>query len=393
MSGSVNLTILHPADPAGPKIGGAETFLWEFLRFAPDDLEITLVGVSCDEQKRPANRLIEMDMAGRPFSFLPVLIEGADVVLHNRIESLASVGMSSSGNIVIIHNDIPQQISGNNSEVLWSRMPSAYYWFERRVLDRCDRIFTVSNSTMRDYQKRYPQLKDRLEFVPTCVDGDFFCPDRTSEGVQRLLTRYIPVAKADSPLILFVGRLQKQKAPDRLIKTMARLVCQMNEPTLLVAGDGNLMPECAELVARYGLEERVHFLGAKTKLELADLYRVADVLLLSSNYEGMPLCVLESLASGTPVVSTPVGELSRVVVNGINGEVVKSFSESDLADAVVQVTGNADRYSSENCRKSIAAYSPLVVMEPIYDCLKAVARDRMNGRNANCSASLPDNPA
>jgi len=386
------LTILHPADPVGPKIGGAESFLREFVRFAPENIDLTLIGVSCDRKERPVGKSVLLDIEGREFRFIPLLIEEnedrkravplalrytyrlfrsqwpakSEVVLHNRIESLAAVSAGTNRNLVIIHNDIPQQIEGDSKEVLWSRMPNLYYRFESNALRKCDRIYSVSSSTLNDYRARYSGLADRFEFVSTCVDSQVFRPETSGRRAARLKCNLLPDIDIESPWILFVGRLQPQKAPDRLIETMQEVTRVLPSANLLVVGDGNLLEQTKTRASATGLEQNVSFLGARSRRDLIALYQAADVLLVTSDYEGMPMSVLESLASGTPVVSTPVGEVARVVKNGVSGEVIDLFSKELLAKAVLRVLGSNSQYSPSACRQAVNDFSPARVMEPIY---------------------------
>jgi glycosyltransferase involved in cell wall biosynthesis len=66
----------------------------------------------------------------------------------------------------------------------------------------------------------------------------------------------------------------------------------------------------------------VLFAGLRTPAQVADLLRLSDCFALTSAYEGMPMCVLEALGCGIPVVSTRVGEIARVVRPGVTGELV-----------------------------------------------------------------------
>jgi glycosyltransferase involved in cell wall biosynthesis len=93
--------------------------------------------------------------------------------------------------------------------------------------------------------------------------------------------------------------------------------------------------------------------------------RISDVFLLTSAFEGMPRCVLESLACGLPVVTTDVGEV-KVVVREFSGIVVKTEHANDLSDAVLKIFGEPYNYKSECCIESVLPYSAQTILDMVY---------------------------
>src|SRR6185295_17407652 len=90
---------------------------------------------------------------------------------------------------------------------------------------------------------------------------------------------------------------------------------------LLVVGDGVMRMELIERTRALGIEQRVTFAGLRNSEEVSDLLQIADAFLLTSAYEGMPMAALEALGCGVPVVTTAVGEVSRVVRDGVSGRI------------------------------------------------------------------------
>ena len=86
----------------------------------------------------------------------------------------------------------------------------------------------------------------------------------------------------------------------------------------------------------------------------------------------MPICVLEALSCGLPVVSTDVGEVNKVVNNGISGEVVKSFSPYAISKSLKQVLENPLIYSKYNCIEAISEFTPQKVLMPIFKTIRDV---------------------
>jgi glycosyltransferase involved in cell wall biosynthesis len=133
--------------------------------------------------------------------------------------------------------------------------------------------------------------------------------------------------------LAFAGRLSAQKA----LETAFEAVEAVDGVTLLVAGEGD---ERARLEALAG--PRVRFLGAQPRERVLELFRAADASILSSSWENFPHTVVEALAAGTPVISTDVGGVAEVVVDGENGLLVPSGDVVALADAIRRFFADAD---------------------------------------------------
>jgi glycosyltransferase involved in cell wall biosynthesis len=108
-------------------------------------------------------------------------------------------------------------------------------------------------------------------------------------------------------------------------------------------------------------------LGVRPPSEIARLHRASDLFALSSAYEGMPIAVLEALACGIPVVSTDVGEIRRVVTNGVNGMVATERTAAALAAAITTTIEAGDAMRGDACTRAIAAFRPANVLNRIYE--------------------------
>ncbi len=128
---------------------------------------------------------------------------------------------------------------------------------------------------------------------------------------------------ADVPVALCVARMEPQKRHDVLLDAWARLG---GDAVLLLAGDGSLRAELARRCA-----ERVRFLG--TRADVPDLLAAADVTVLTSDWEGMPIAVLESMAAGRAVVATDVSGVRDLLADG-GGLVVPRRDPAATAEAL-----------------------------------------------------------
>jgi len=154
----------------------------------------------------------------------------------------------------------------------------------------------------------------------------------------------VPVPQARSqlgvqgwPVLLTVGNLVPLKRQAMALETLGTLRATYPQATLLIVGEG---PERANLQRRaveLGLRDRVSFAGAVTQSALSLYYSAADVLLLTSEREGWPNVVLESMACGTPVVAARVGGVPEIVRGPPLGELIEFHRSRDYAEAVTRL--------------------------------------------------------
>jgi glycosyltransferase involved in cell wall biosynthesis len=379
------------------KVGGITTFLRGFIKHAPADFGVEHVGVTTRPEDRPVGRWTQLASEGRSFGFFPVLCESdinrkarvplslrftaalaarrpdlsRRVLLFNRIEPAVLFPSRRPPKIGFVHNDIQKRV-GPESEDTWRHLRWLYFAFERRVFRSMEHVYTVNRNSLKFYRATYPFLNGRLDFLPTWADLDLFHPAENRGHVrERIASQHnLPVSGA---WVLFVGRLQEQKAPMRLIQTFAELKSGRNDAHLVIVGEGHLMDNAVREARRLGVFDSLRFIGSQPHHDLADFYRACDALLLTSNFEGMPRSVLEALASGLPVVSTDVGEVRAVVENGRSGEVCTDFAPAAIARSLEDVLADPQRYSAENCVNSVTAYTPAHVLAPVYDLCRKLS--------------------
>lgn len=136
--------------------------------------------------------------------------------------------------------------------------------------------------------------------------------------------------KPESKIIINVGQFIEQKNQLLLIDAFARFNAAMPEYKLIILGDGVLREDLERRIKELGLEEEIRVPGIKK--DIASYYAASEFFVLSSRFEGFPLVVVEALACGLPIVSTPVSGSDEYLKEGENGfiaaETVESLSEA-----------------------------------------------------------------
>jgi glycosyltransferase involved in cell wall biosynthesis len=136
--------------------------------------------------------------------------------------------------------------------------------------------------------------------------------------------------------IVFLGRLGARKGVTELLTALGDQRLRDRAWRATLAGDGDVDTYRA-LAVELGLDRRIVFPGWVSAEGVAELLAQSHLLVLPSHAEGMPMSVLEAFAAGVPVVSTPVGGLAEVVVDGANGILVPPGDPSSLAGAILRL--------------------------------------------------------
>jgi glycosyltransferase involved in cell wall biosynthesis len=392
--------IIYPADPLGVIPGGIDSFIKGVLRWAPRDIDFTLLGITTDRKARPPGQWTSCSVNGRRrFGFYPVLALDnpekqatvpvvlrflfavlqrrvdltADILEFHRVEPCLAFFRDSRPKTLVMHQNM-HDLRNLSSDIRWRHFPSLYFKLEDNLLPRMSSIFCVREDAAAGYRERYPSLRNRIHFTPTWMDPEtFHLPDDATRRQGRtLLTRKFGFTEEDFVLVT-VGRLDRQKNPLLLLDAFRLLQHSMPDLRLMFIGDGVLRRQVEQRIARHGLEEKVRMCGVQPASSIATHLQASDLFVLSSAYEGMPIVVLEALGSGLPVVATDVGEVSRVVQPGVNGELVSVQDAESLANAIRTGRESIGRYRGRPCRDAVQPYMPQQVLMPIYDNYRRLA--------------------
>jgi glycosyltransferase involved in cell wall biosynthesis len=154
-------------------------------------------------------------------------------------------------------------------------------------------------------------------------------------GVDDRLLATVPLDLRDAePTVLYLGRLERYKRVDLLVRAMARVRDSGDAARLIIAGDGRHEPALRRLVRRLGLGQRVHFAGRVTDTVKRSLMERAWVHAITSMKEGWGITVIEAAACGTPTIASDTPGLRDAVVHGETGLLVRHGDVTALADAI-----------------------------------------------------------
>jgi len=174
--------------------------------------------------------------------------------------------------------------------------------------------------------------RSRIRIIPNGVDIDLIKEYTSKCNLSR---EDLNVHDADIVLIN-VGRLDKHKGIPYLISAL-RLLNSMLNVKLILIGSGVEKRKIYGLIRKYNLENKViHFENISDRRKF-ELYKIADIFVMPTLYEGLPTVVLEAMAVGLPIVASNVSEIPTVVRNGINGFLVPPANPKAIATSILKI--------------------------------------------------------
>ncbi len=200
------------------------------------------------------------------------------------------------------------------------------------------RVITVSEASKRDILRYFRVPESRIEVIYNAID-DRFREEPPADQVARVRERY----RLTDPFVLYTGNIKPHKNLERLIEAfhlMRHDNPELSHVQLLIIGDEiSKYATLRRAVHRHKLHKHVRFFGFVPDHTLAALYRLADVFVFPSLYEGFGLPPLEAMASGTPVITSNVSSLPEVV--GDAALMIDPYEPAAIAEAMQRVLTDA----------------------------------------------------
>lgn len=186
------------------------------------------------------------------------------------------------------------------------------------IYNTYNEIVFVSESSRSGFIKKYPELSMKTEVVKNIIDV---------EKIKTMSSGIVTERKEKKGRsIVTVGRLEEEKAFDRILRIARRLNDDGIVFTWNIIGDGKLKAELEKMVSVYQLDSVVFFAGYSNNPY--KYVKSADLFALLSNYEGLPNTIYEAMILGTPVLATNVGGISEQIEDGVTGWLVDNNEES-----------------------------------------------------------------
>lgn len=227
-------------------------------------------------------------------------------------------------------------------------------------------FFKIGAITPVTISKENSDSFEALYHLPTPYSIDNGCPtiQKTDlyDSVRTELSKF--KINPDTKIFLHVARFHEAKNQKMLISAFNKLIADGKNISLVILGTG--FDEGKGLELKQKANERIHFLGTKTNV--GDYMVASDYFVLSSEWEGLPISLIEAMSVGLVPIVTPAGGIKDVVKNGVNGFISSDFSEDRFMDTIKQalsepldksqiIKSYSDNYSMLECaRKYVNVY-------------------------------------
>ena len=278
---------------------------------------------------------------------LEARLDGHDLIhSHYWLSGEVGLGLKQRYGIPLVHTmHTMARVKNSNLGAGHPIEPDVRERGEAAIVRGADMLTANTIDEAAELRSHYGARPEQIMIVPPGVDLHTFHPcnqpkSRAHFGVPQ-----------DIQVILFVGRIQRLKAPDVLIKVVAELV--RRDPgrrdhlqLIIIGGPSGSDPEWSKtlgpLAIDHGIEDMVDFRPHSVRSELFRWYCVSDVVAVPSYNESFGLVALEAQACGRPVVATDVGGLRHTVRDGYSGLLVNGHDERLWADALAAILDDHD---------------------------------------------------
>jgi glycosyltransferase involved in cell wall biosynthesis len=272
-----------------------------------------------------------------------------------------------------------------------------YVWYASRSSNRPIMLHTVHSLAEFEVEPRLRWVQKaafRCGVVPVAVAQEVAVSLERIYGIRnpRVVANCLPVKRYRTPniapfewrsregfsgsdfLFVCVAGLRPEKNHRLLIEAFARVATGREDVHLVLAGGGD-RSHLQAYAEQLGVGPKVRFLGVRT--DIPDVLAASDAFVLASKYEGNPLCIMEAMAAGLPVVAPSVGGIPELVSSGVEGILVPPGDADALSAAMQTILENANlrsamgRASGRRASETFDIQNMIRGYESLYDALRA----------------------
>ena len=241
---------------------------------------------------------------------------------------------------------IPYVVTLHGSDVHSLGQDPAYKPVVKHTIEQADAVTAVSEFLRKKAHEELG-IEREIHVIPNFIDTTRFSH---IEGVRLFVeSGCVGLRKEDEAvelypeekILLHASNFREVKRVVELVEIMRIVVDHYPEARLIIAGDGPTRIEVERKIEALDLCNNVHLLGVKSNMQ--EIMCSADMFLLNSTLEGMPLVLLEAMSCSLPVITTPAGGIPELVRPGKDGMVTKGFEQEEYAQAIIELLENEEK--------------------------------------------------
>jgi glycosyltransferase involved in cell wall biosynthesis len=202
----------------------------------------------------------------------------------------------------------------------------------KSVLGRASQVVVLTDKYKEIVCDVFGVEPGKVSVIPNAVDDEFF--NSENYPVDDCRKKF---GISGENVILYLGRLASYKGLDYLLESVSMLKKKLPDIQLLIAGEGGYEKNVRDISKRLGIDSEVRFLGKIDDADVPRVLSVAKLLVLPSLTEAFPTVLLEAFSMGKPVVTTDVGAIPGVVLNGQTGLIVQRRNSRQLAESILSL--------------------------------------------------------
>jgi glycosyltransferase involved in cell wall biosynthesis len=216
----------------------------------------------------------------------------------------------------------------------------SYNYFSKKAMKNVDEIIAITPWEL-NFITKYGGNAEKIKVIPNGMDKCFLTKIENNDFKEKY---HIP-----NKLVLFFGRLNVTKGPEHFVEIAKRILAKRNDVTFVIRGPDEGMKE--QVTEAIKDERGIVLLDATRDInEIIKMYQAADIYVMPSFREGLPLTLFEAMACGLPIVATPVNGIGYEIQDGINGFLIDYGEDDKFAEKIEQLLDNEElrRSISEN---------------------------------------------
>lgn len=304
---------------ATDSFSGAENVVCQIIDMYKNNENIDMI--YCSPNGKIKDKLVEKNIKFYPLdklsysSIKKAIMEFKPDIIHaHDIKATIYASLFSKECKIISH------VHGNSLDMRKLSLKSLLFL---AAVKKVEHIFWVSDSSLSQY-KFYKQICNKSSVLVNVVDKKEIIYNSKKFNIDE---------KYDA---VFVGRLVELKNPKRLLSIFASVTDKVPNAKLAIVGNGPMYDELNEYIKENKLNNNIFLLGFQANPYV--YIKNSKIMLLTSIYEGTPMCALEALCLGKPIVSTPTDGMKELIKQGFNGFL--SDNDAELINYIVELITN-----------------------------------------------------